>query len=110
MVKKVEIELPFGSDPMHIFCPACGKNITEDDICEHTIFTYLDVINEFMSVSDKYKEIAKSIDENEDCDDKVEEFIKHLEGECILLLTVVSSGMSCGPTSSAVTACIDFDL
>ena len=45
------VELEWQGDPPNLYCPVCGAPIYEMDkepeICQHILFTYMDLVGEF---------------------------------------------------------------
>jgi hypothetical protein len=96
-----------------IFCPVCGHLIMgedEGDKCKHVMFTYIDVVGEFLDVAPKYKEILRKIEEDEDVSDPFGEAVEKIKEPGVLFLSLTTSGVACGPVSSTACVAINFDI
>jgi hypothetical protein len=57
------IEVMIPRDRLQLYCPACGRPLldlgeVEHPKCEHLVFTYLDLLQEFIYVAPAYKALA----------------------------------------------------
>ena len=101
------------SEVTAIFCPVCGQLIMgedEGDKCKHVMFTYIDVVGEFLDVAPKYKEILEKIEEDEDIRNPFAKAVEQIKEPGVLFLSLTSSGIACGPVSSTACVAVDFNV
>ncbi len=121
-IQTVELDFPFGAEIPAIFCPACGEALqlpeqeVEQPACPHVAFCYLDIIQDFIYVSEPLRSLIEEAEEGPEGErydhlhyETVEALMGKQEGgRTSFVLSVQTSGMACGPTSSTVVFGISF--
>ena len=110
------IDLEFQGDPPNIYCPVCGTVIHaegKEPSCEHVVFSYLCDIGEFIYLAPRIEDMASKLIEKAEDDDldyeaQIEAILEKLSSKSILCFSITTTGMACGPTSSAVYVAADF--
>jgi transcriptional regulator with XRE-family HTH domain len=111
----LELETPFGAPAVDPYCPHCGVQARLDEtgilqaICPHLLFVWIDLVDEFIYETPQFTELNKvwseSVDEDAEHDlhhMSVEGFAARGYDRQLVLLSVTSSGMACGPVSSTL--------
>ena len=119
MIQFLKLEMPWGLPPLNLHCPFCGNNIRDKDTqeftpCSHLLFSYLDIVQQFIFQSGDFKEKIRDIDVDKYFDDNEGNnhpihFILQDAGyrNELFILALEYSGMACGPTG--VCEIIGFD-
>lgn len=116
-IQRVELALPFGADIPSIHCPVCGAVLQQPDApvelptCKHLEFAYVDIIGpDFLYIKPRLlDQLKKWAEETPDEDiEGFETLVERLDSRTMMLLTVTSSGMGCGPTSVTASYAINF--
>ncbi len=114
----VSLELPMGADP-NVHCPICGgqvlgpdeSGVCEINVCPHLVFVHVGMANKFEYQSEEFMQRMSTVDEYDELNDDLREFVRALEyDERLLALEITTSGMACGPVSSTDVFAFDYGL
>jgi hypothetical protein len=103
----IHVELDLDHD--NFFCPATGHQILGGDTFEPspaTEFVFTNESGEFEHIAPKWEQLDKQVNTDEAMEDdpweRFQRFAKAIDEPKIVVFTITTSGIACGPVSSTV--------
>jgi len=103
----------------NFYCPVTGFHMLSEehyDASPATLFVYIEDAGEFEWYSPELEKLESTINTEEiedECEDglsNIERFLAAIKDKLnLVVFTITTSGIACGPVSSTVHICIDMD-